>query len=360
MFYPFGRFLCGATQVVTFELNIGLYFLTMILLDLRVYWDNTGGHAFVNETIPVINMEDMTFLSDFLRHEIINTCPNLQYADSDIKSMKSSSGTNKIRLLSFPVSVFYQSIINESKKELIVVLDRAAEVARSKEPPTDANQLLMMASVPKFSRFTSTWTLDDVNKFLSEYEKAPSKSGYLSLLTEEAKPKINEQMQTFAVAFLNDHGLRYKAGTGGEEKALQALKLLVQLMTFVQTYRQTLRRDHIQKYDSSDLLKSVERTVSSKVNPGKEPSLAKGKLQKAIDLANKCMHSWPSSYSRKERNIEIGKPIFIEIHKIREVLSDHFKTLTEQDRRNLEHRFNTISSGPTRFNTKTNIIPAKR
>ena len=167
----------------------------------------------------------------------------------------------------------------------------------------DANQLLMMASVPKFSRFTSTWTLDDVNKFLSEYEKAPSKSGYLSLLAEEEKPKINEQMEAFAVSFLNDHGLQYKAGTGGEEKALQALKFLVQLMTFVQTYRQTLRRDHIQKYDSSDLLKSVGRTVSSKVNPGKDPSLTKAKLQKAIDLANKCLHSWPSLYSLEEKEI---------------------------------------------------------
>ena len=37
-------------------------FFTMILLDLRVYWDNT---------IPVIKVEDMSFLSDFLRHEII-------------------------------------------------------------------------------------------------------------------------------------------------------------------------------------------------------------------------------------------------------------------------------------------------
>ena len=109
------------------------------------------------------------------------------------------------------------------------MLDGAAKVARSKEHPMDANQLLMMTSVPKFSRFTSTWTLDDVNKFLSEYEKAPSKSGYLSLLAEEEKPKINEEMQAFAVVFLNDHGLQYKAGTGGEEKALQALKLLVQL-----------------------------------------------------------------------------------------------------------------------------------
>ena len=99
----------------------------------------------------------------------------------------------------------------------------------------------MMEPVPKSSQFTSTWTLDDDNKFLFESEKAPSKSGYLSLLAEEEKPKINEQMEAFAVSFFNDHGLQYEAGTGGGEKALQALKFLVQLMTFVQTYCQTLK-----------------------------------------------------------------------------------------------------------------------
>lgn len=68
------------------------------------------------------------------------------------------------------------------------------------------------------------------------------------------------------------------------------------------------------------------------MNPGKEPSLTKGKL-----VGQACS-------LELKRNIKIGKPIFVEIHKINLVLSNKFKILPGQDCRNLEHRFSTTYS----------------
>ena len=106
MFYPFNRFLCDATQVITFELNIGLYLCTGITwevtgLSTKTFSYKGGEHGF---SIRFFLTQDHQSLS------------NLQYTDLDIASMKSSLSANKIRLPSFPDSVFYQSIINKSKK----------------------------------------------------------------------------------------------------------------------------------------------------------------------------------------------------------------------------------------------------
>ena len=141
--------------------------------------------------------------------------------------------------------VFFESIKNESPHGLIVVLNRGAGIARSFKQPTSLNDKLMVASRPSFDPFTSNWTLDNVEKFLSGYEQAHSKSGSLSEFGESDKPQLPDQIKTFATDNLNKHSLGYRRGTGEETRALNALGLLVRLLTFTQQHHNKLQREQV-------------------------------------------------------------------------------------------------------------------
>jgi len=338
---------------------VGACIWKMIILNTTVHWDNAASDPFIHKSIPITDEGDYTLtLSDFIQNEIISARSNLQYDDTDILSITSSSGAGKRRLLNVAASFFFESIKTESPHGLIVVLDRGAGIVRSFRQPTSLNDKLMAVSRPPFDTFTSNWTLDNVDKFLSGYEQAHSKSGYLSQFWESDKPQLPDQIKTFAIEYLNEHSLGYRPGAGAEKRALDALGLLVRVLTFTQQHHNTLRHERVQLHDGSALLKSIERCVSCKTNQGKEGPLVKGKLIDTIELSNKCMYAWPSSWAKKKDNVETGKPIYDELTIIKYVLRKQLKVLIEQDDRNVKNRVTSISSGPTRFNTEVHIISA--
>lgn len=317
--------------------------------------------SFINETIPITSAESEgeTTLLEYIRSEISEARPNLQYADQDIQSIKDGSGSNKTRIAALPVSLFFESIKEDSSRELNVVIDRSADVARRSAPPQNAFDKIM--SAPKITQYESSWSVDQVNTFLSSYHEARSKSGFLSSVDRDQKPSIVQQIESFAVAFLCSNNLGYRSGSGGEEGAKNAVQMLTKFLVAIQLNRDILRRDRKQKYDSSTLLKSIERCVSSKANPGKQQPLTQKKLFDMIEEANGCLNAWPSSYSRKVGNADAtGKPLFDEILLVRDVLSDQYKERLSQDDRNLKSIANAATTGPSVFSKKFSMIAPKR
>ena len=69
-------------------------------------------------------------LSDTVRHDIFLVCSKIQYDDSDIKSIQYNSGISKLCIFNFPMSMFFESIIGETVKELNVVLNRTSRISR--------------------------------------------------------------------------------------------------------------------------------------------------------------------------------------------------------------------------------------
>ena len=80
-----------------------------MILNFSVFLTNRHGAPIVSESIPAVNFGNIT-LAAFIRGEIINYHPETVYADTDIKYVKSFSGMNHSRILSFPMTMFISSI----------------------------------------------------------------------------------------------------------------------------------------------------------------------------------------------------------------------------------------------------------
>ena len=75
-----------------------------MILNLYVYWDSAGALPFINKIIPIVeNMEDASTFAYFIHCEILAVLPNMQYANADIISIKSSSVSSKICIFTFPM-----------------------------------------------------------------------------------------------------------------------------------------------------------------------------------------------------------------------------------------------------------------
>ncbi|EJK47344.1 hypothetical protein THAOC_33939, partial [Thalassiosira oceanica] len=98
--------------------------LVMGFFKFRVSWSGSMD-SFINETIPITSAESEgeTTLLEYIRSEISEARPNLQYADQDIQSIKDGSGSNKTRIAALPVSLFFESI----KEICLSQTDRTAE-----------------------------------------------------------------------------------------------------------------------------------------------------------------------------------------------------------------------------------------
>ncbi|KAL7550211.1 hypothetical protein ACHAWF_013443 [Thalassiosira exigua] len=62
-----------------------------MIVIFRIFWNSQNSAQFINEATPVLRLGN---LAEYLRTEIVNHRPSIQYADGDIKSIKSSSGIN--------------------------------------------------------------------------------------------------------------------------------------------------------------------------------------------------------------------------------------------------------------------------
>ena len=94
-----------------------------MILDFTAYWNNQNGLPFTNKSIHVVNLQNTT-LAILICGEIVYYVSSTVYADSDIKSVKSSSSRNHTRFLALRVSMFLGSIQKESSEELSIVMER--------------------------------------------------------------------------------------------------------------------------------------------------------------------------------------------------------------------------------------------
>ena len=162
-----------------------------MILNFKAYWSTLNSIPFINESIPIINLNDKS-LADFIRHEIVTSHPSTIYAgDTDIKAIKSGMGVNKLRIPNFPnfpAKPCIGSIEHESPAVLKVVIDRSAQQCT---PAVSAFDRMMVASKPTVEAYTSKWKEDDVLLFQTGYETAVNKAKYLSSKTMEQKPNID-------------------------------------------------------------------------------------------------------------------------------------------------------------------------
>ena len=174
-----------------------------MILNFSVFLTNCNGAPNVSESILALNFGNIA-LAAFVHGEILNYHPETVYAETDIKSVKSVSGRNHSRILSFPMTMFLLSFQNESPVELSVVIERSVQQFIQPVAPNNALEILMKASRPTVCRYASRWELSDVIHFQTGYESAPNKSDYLKSITKENKPNIDEQFDAFAANFLNE------------------------------------------------------------------------------------------------------------------------------------------------------------
>lgn len=65
-----------------------------MVINLRAYWGTQRGTPFMNETIPILDIDNLT-LASFIRREIGTHQPSINYTDDDITAVKSGSGSNR-------------------------------------------------------------------------------------------------------------------------------------------------------------------------------------------------------------------------------------------------------------------------
>lgn len=332
-----------------------------MILNLRAFWDaQRGKEPFMNETIPIINIDNLT-LANFIRREIVIHHPSIKYNDSDIKSIKSGSGSNKTRILQYPASSCIESIKNESPLELNIVIARPSPQPAAAAAAPNPFERMMASSKPKQNEYKSKWEVDAVIGFLAKYEAAHNKAAFLSSLPKDGKPSIDDQHQAFAVRFLNDSGLGFKGGTGGEEAiAKNALRLMVGTLKFVNERRTTMGRSRVRLYDSSALLRDVKGCVSAKAKSTKENPLTKDMVMDQIKKVDNLLGAFPSSYYRiSGSGDKYGEPILIEIAIWKKIIGEHHIDMIRQDLRNKKTSEKNVSNAPTQFNTEYRAIPSK-
>ena len=173
-----------------------------MILNFTACLNNRRGAPIISESISIANLGNTT-LAAFIRGEIVNYHPSTTYADSDLKSIKSSSGRNHTRNLNLPMSIFIESIQNESPKYLSVVIDRSVQQFLAEPIRPTMFSRLMAASVPSTKKYESKWSLSDVIEFQAGFEAAVSKEDYLKSFSKEEKPNIYEQLDAIAADFLS-------------------------------------------------------------------------------------------------------------------------------------------------------------
>ena len=331
-----------------------------MILDFTAYWNNQNDLPFTNKSIHVANLQNST-LAILICGEIVYYVSSTVYADSEIQSVKSGSGRNHTHILSLPASMFRGSIPNESPKELSIVIERSVLLTATDLPSPTMHTRLLASSKPTLKEYKSKWELSDAIAFQTAYEAAQNKETYLLSLSMDEKPCIDHQFEAIVVDFLNDSGLGYKGGSGGEEvKAKNALKLLGRVVKFMNGRRSTMGRSRVMLYDSSALLRAVRGCVSAKVRHRPLSFLTKEILLAELKKVEECLSSFPSSYYRKVRSgSNFGKPIFDELEIWKGIIAAHHNDMHMQDVRNRESRVTMAARSPSSFNTKTFVVPPK-
>lgn len=332
-----------------------------MILNFTTWLRNRRGAPIVNETVPATPANHGNkSLATFIREEVGNYQPDLVFADSDIASVRSSSGRNHTRILSLPMTAFLSSIQDESPKSLDVVIDTTIAQEPPTNPSVDAFAHMMHKSKPTKHQYKSKWQLDDIITFQSGYETAVNKALYLTSLPKDKKPSIDDQIEAFVVDFMNDNDIGFKGGTGGEEdRAEDAKKQLMNVVKFVHDHRVPLSRSRLLLWGTSRLLVAVHGCVSSKEKPGKMVPLSKEMATDWIEKTNQCAGAFPKSYYRKVGNgSQYGAPIFSELDIMRNLLGQHHAYLLMQDVRNRNSVNRTEANAPTQFNTSCEVIPA--
>ena len=177
----------------------------------------------------------------------------------------------------------------------------------------------------------------------------------------EDKPNINQQLEAYIVKFLNDSGIQYKAGTGGEEDSAKAgLAKLVKVVLFVNEYRSKLGKDQKMKYRGSEILTSVKHCIRAKACPAKLEDLSKKRVLSEFKKACAAAESFPASWYRyKADGDRFAEPILAEIGMMVDIIGTHLDNMNEQDFNNWQTKRKTTSNLPTASTTKTSIIRPK-
>ena len=340
---------CAASKLYTPLLS------SAMILNIKAYWDTLNSTPFINESVPIIDLGNKS-LADFIRHEIIISHPSTVYADTDIKAIKSGTGTNKLRILNYPATLCVASIEHESPAVLKVVIERAVQ---QHTRTISAFDRMVAASKPTVETYKSKWNEGAVLSFQTGYEVAENKANYLSSMTIEQKPNIDEQYEALGVGFLNLMRLGYKGGTGGEEKVAKgALKLMVRSLKFVGEHRGTMGSSRVKLYDGSVLLRAVKGCVSAKVKPGKREPLTKDIVLSHIKKVEESLAAFPGSYYRVGASGErYGEPILREIGTWKNIIGRHYDDMLKQDMRDEDRARNGETRRPNNFNSNAIVTP---
>ena len=166
-----------------------------MILNIKAYWDTLNSTPFINESVPIIDLGNKS-LADFIRHEIIISRPSTVYVNTDIKAIKSGTGTNKLCILNYPATLCVASIEHESPAVLKVVIERDVQ---QHTRTISAFDRMVAASKPTVETYKSKWNEGAVLSFQTGYEVAENKANYLSSMTIEQKPNIDEQYEALGV-----------------------------------------------------------------------------------------------------------------------------------------------------------------
>lgn len=332
-----------------------------MILNISCYWDSSqNGKPFVNSTIPV--NQDLK-LYDIIKNEVTQKNPMLVFSDLTIKSAKSFNGRDVIKILDLPAAQFMNAILNENPKELIVVLQQSTtSVTATPTKKNDALQYLMRNAAPSKQKYVSKFKHADVVNFLDGLERASNRENYLKSFTKETKPSIVDQVQSIVVKFLNDSGIYFKGGTGGEEEsAKEGLSAAVTAFQFIHESRKTLARQQAQRFQTKILQDLLHLNVQRvKVCQGKKPNLTKAIIVDELSKADACLKKQPKSWFKKKDNGErVGEEILSELENIVRILGAHLDHMNHKDDTNRQNYNKTSTQAACSSNTETSIIPPK-
>ena len=114
-------------------------------------------------------------LSMFIRNEMIYYYPKTTHADTDIKSVKSDGGVEKLRMIHFPDFEMLDSMNHEEPKELHVIIDRSIFTTK---PPINSFERMMTVSELTMVQCVSKWKVSNAINFQENHEAAINKTAY--------------------------------------------------------------------------------------------------------------------------------------------------------------------------------------
>ena len=216
------------------------------IITFQAYWHKVG-HAIIN-TVVVVDVDKK--LEDIIADELAKKkCTADVVIARDLKSAKSFDGKDVKPLLNHQFSAFNKVIGAEEQKELHVVLNKP--MSQQTKPAGTYLDVLMQKAKPIRQSFESTFSVDEVEEFLSGFAEASNKQNYLE--NYENKPSITDQHEAYAVAFLNSKNLTYSSGSGGEDdKAKRVMPKLINTVQFLIEHKSTISTNQVRKYENSE------------------------------------------------------------------------------------------------------------